>query len=131
MDPAADVVAAVMLIAGVVPPLLTIGAVPVTEATAAPAVIPSNLLLSDADIEPAARVVAAVMLIAGVVPPLLTIGAVPLTEATAAPDVTLVSLVRSAEVRNKLVVPWVMPSEVPDKLPVAKDRHSEVWVASS
>ena len=99
--------------------------------TSAPAWMPSNLLLSAADIEPAALVVAAVILIAGEVPPLLTIGAVPLTKATAAPDITLVSLVRSAEVRNKLVVPWVMPSEVPDKFPVAKDRHSEVWVASS
>ena len=36
MDPAAEVVAAVMLMAGVVPPLETIGAVPVTEDTPPP-----------------------------------------------------------------------------------------------
>jgi hypothetical protein len=71
-----------MLMAGVVPPDDTIGAVPVTEATAAPAVMPSSLVLSDALIDPAALVVAAAMLMSGVVPPLLDMGAVPVTEDT-------------------------------------------------
>lgn len=50
--------------------------------TSAPAAMPSNFVLSEADIEPAADVVAAVILIAGFVPPLETIGAVPVTDAT-------------------------------------------------
>ena len=131
IDPAAEVVAAVMEIAGDVPPLDTMGAVPVTDATAAPAVMPSSFVLSAEDIDPAAEVVAAVIEMAGVVPPEETIGAVPLTDATAAPEVTVPSLVRSAEVRNRLVVPSVIPSEVPERDEVPNDLHSEVLVALS
>ena len=47
--------------------------------------IPSNFVLSLADIEPAADVVAAEMLIAGVLPPEETIGAVPVTPVTDPP----------------------------------------------
>jgi len=87
--------------------------------------------LSAEDIDPAAEVVAAVMEIAGDVPPEDTIGAVPVTEATAAPDVTLPSFVRSAEVRKRLVVPSVIPSEFPERDEVPSSRHSEVFVALS
>lgn len=64
MLPAAAVVAALIDIAGAVPPELMIGAVPVTPVTVpvlvvAPAAIPSNLVLSALVIRPAREVVAA------------------------------------------------------------------------
>jgi len=113
IDPAALVVAAEIEIAGVVPPEETMGAVPLTEATAAPAVIPSSFVLSAEDMDPAAEVVAAEIEIAGVVPPEETIGAVPDTEATAAPAVIPASLLRSAEVKKRFVVPSGRSSESP------------------
>jgi hypothetical protein len=58
------------------------GDVPVTDATAAPAAMPSNFNLSAALNEPAVDVVAASMLIVGVVPPVDTMGDVPATDAT-------------------------------------------------
>jgi hypothetical protein len=87
IEPAAEVVAADIEIAGAVPPLETIGAVPVTPVTVpafavAPVAIPSSLVLSAALIEPAAEVVAAEIEMAGAVPPLETIGAVPVTPVT-------------------------------------------------
>jgi hypothetical protein len=119
IEPAADVVAAEIEIAGDVPPDETIGAVPVTEATAAPDVMPSNFVLSAALIDPGADVVAAVILIAGFVPPLETIGAVPVTDATPPPPPPPVELIVIASVPAFAVNVMFAPAtsvNVPDGL---------------
>jgi len=84
IDPAALVVAAAILMTGAAPPLLAMGAVPVTPVTVAPVPMPSSLSLSADDIEPAALVVLAVMLITGatVGVPDTTTGAVAVTPVT-------------------------------------------------
>lgn len=83
-----------MLIAGVAPPELTTGAVPVTEVT-----VPDPLLLkvvqSVADKYPSTDVVACGIEIAGAAPPLLTTGAVPVTPVTV-PEPLLLKIVQSA-----------------------------------
>ena len=61
-------------------PVATLVTVPALAV--APVAIPSNFVLSAADIEPAALVVAALILIAGVAPPVDTIGSVPVTLVT-------------------------------------------------
>src|SRR5271170_6779990 len=73
-------------IVGVVPPVLVIGAVAATLATAAPAVMPSSFVLSAAVIDPAAASVAAVIAMLGMAPPELVIGAVAVTATTPVAD---------------------------------------------
>jgi hypothetical protein len=91
-----------MLIAGVAPPELTTGAVPVTEVT-----VPDPLLLkvvqSVADKYPSTDVVACGIEIAGVDPPLLTTGAVPVTSVTV-PDPLLLKVVQSAALKAPRLV---------------------------
>jgi hypothetical protein len=74
-----------MEITGAAPPLLAMGAVPVTPITVAPVPIPSSLLLSLELMLPAATVVTAAMLMTGAAPPDELIGKVPVTPVTVAP----------------------------------------------
>ena len=67
IEPAAEVVAAEIETAGVVVPVTTMGAVPLTAETAAPEVTESSFVLSAADKVPAAETVAAEIEMAGVV----------------------------------------------------------------
>src|SRR5690349_20922363 len=86
-----------MPIVGVEPPVEVMGAVAPTETTAAPAVMPSSLAMSAADIDPAAAGVAALMPItAAAAGPVFTTGVVTPTDDTAAPAVMPSSLVLSA-----------------------------------
>ena len=97
--PAAEVDAAVTLMAGVAPPDETIGAVPVTEVTAAAArsyadftelgvaavVMEVDEVESVSCTAPLTAVVASAIEMAGVVPPDEAIGDVPVTEPTLVP----------------------------------------------
>ena len=84
IEPAAEVEAAAIEMTGAAPPLLAIGAVPVTPVTVAPVPTPSSFTLSADDMTPAATVLTAVIVTFGttVAVPVITTGAEPVTDVT-------------------------------------------------